>query len=67
MKEHPITLLKTDITLLSTDAIVNAANEGLWGGGGGADAGVRAAGKVCDSCGRSAVAGRPARGAGASL
>ena len=34
MKEYPITLLKTDITLLSTDAIVNAANEGLWGGGG---------------------------------
>ena len=34
MKEHSITLLKTDITLLSTDAIVNAANEGLWGGSG---------------------------------
>jgi len=30
----PITLLKTDITLLPTDAIVNAANDGLWGGHG---------------------------------
>lgn len=29
-----ITLLKTDITLLPTDAIVNAANDGLWGGHG---------------------------------
>ncbi|MBO6066450.1 MAG: macro domain-containing protein [Lachnospiraceae bacterium] len=34
MTNNPITLLKTDITLLSTDAIVNAANEGLWGEGG---------------------------------
>lgn len=34
MTNNPITLLKTAITLLSTDAIVNAANEGLWGGGG---------------------------------
>lgn len=34
-----IEIKKIGITKLDTDAIVNAANEGLWEGGG-----------VCDSC-----------------
>ena len=49
---NTITIQKIGITDLDTDAIVNAANEGLWAGGGVCGAIFRAAGhdKLQDAC-----------------
>ena len=51
-----IEIIKTDITSLEVDAIVNAANDGLWAGGGVCGAIFRAAGyeeltKACEKIG----------------
>lgn len=53
---YPITIQKISITDLDTDAIVNAANDGLWAGGGVCGAVFRAAGydrlqAACDEIG----------------
>lgn len=53
---HPIKIQKIDITKLTVDAIVNAANEGLWEGGGVCGAVFEAAGsaeltKACNAIG----------------
>lgn len=53
---HAITIQKISITDLSTDAIVNAANDGLWAGGGVCGAIFKAAGHkklqtACDEIG----------------
>lgn len=53
---HAITIKKISITDLSTDAIVNAANDGLWAGGGVCGAIFKAAGhrklqEACDAIG----------------
>ena len=53
---NTISIQKTSITSLTTDAIVNAANEGLWAGGGVCGAIFRSAGHdklqaACDAIG----------------
>ena len=55
-REMSIEILKADITSLTVDAIVNAANDGLWAGGGVCGAIFRAAGyddltKACEKIG----------------